>query len=95
MSDTVITTLTFTTLGSILFLLVGFVVGWLAKEHVYKTTPWHPDNLHPEMIDEHGNIIPDDILALRFENADNFSSDQPGTGEGWSNPSEWPEEEDD
>ena len=39
MSDTVITTLTFTTLGSILFLLVGFVVGWLAKEHVYKTTP--------------------------------------------------------
>ncbi len=95
MSDTVITTLTFTTLGSILFLLVGFVVGWLAKEHVYKTTPWHPDNLHPEMFDEHGNIIPDDILALRFENANDISSDQPGTGEGWSNPSEWPEEEDD
>ena len=75
MSDTVITTLTFTTLGSILFLLVGFVVGWLAKEHVYKTTPWHPDNLHPEMFDEHGNVVPDDILALRFENADDISSD--------------------
>ena len=75
MSDTVITTLTFTTLGSILFLLVGFVVGWLAKEHVYKTTPWHPDNLHPEMFDEHGNVVPDDILALRFENADDITSD--------------------
>ena len=94
MSDTVITTLTFTTLGSILFLLVGFVVGWLAKEHVYKTTPWHPDNLHPEMFDEHRNVVHDEILALRFENADDFSSDQPGTGESeeWDNSPEWDEE---
>lgn len=95
MSDTVIITLTFTTLGSILSLLVGFGAGWLTKEHVYKTTPWHPDNLHPEMFDEHGNIIPDDILALRFENANNFSSDQSGPGESeeWDNSSEWDEED--
>ena len=95
MSETVIVTLTMTALGSILSLLVGFGAGWLAKEHVYKTTPWHPDNLHPEFLDEHGNVVPDEILALRFENADTFNSDQSGSGEGWSHPSEWPEEEDD
>ena len=95
MSETVIVTLTMTALGSILSLLVGFGAGCLAKEHVYKTTPWHPDNLHPEFLDEHGNVVPDEILALRFENADTFNSDQSGSGEGWSHPSEWPEEEDD
>ena len=95
MNETVIVTLTMTALGSILSLLVGFGAGWLAKEHVYKTTPWHPDNLHPEFLDEHGNVVPDEILALRFENADTFNSDQSGSGEGWSHPSEWPEEEDD
>ena len=95
MSETVIVTLTMTALGSILSLLVGFGAGWLAKEHVYKTTPWHPDNLHPEFLDEHGNVVPDEILALRFENADTFNSDQSGNSEGWSDPSEWPQEEED
>ena len=95
MSETVIVTLTMTALGSILSLLVGFGAGWLAKEHVYKTTPWHPDTLHPEMFDEHGNVVPDEILALRFENADTFNSDQSGNSEGRSDPSEWPQEEED
>ena len=95
MNETLIVSLTMTALGSILSLLVGIGPGWLAKEHVYKTTPWHPDNLHPEFLDEHGNVVPDEILALRFENADTFNSDQSGSGEGWSHPSEWPEEEDD
>ena len=93
MSETMLVTLTFTALSSILFLLVGFAIGWLAQGHAIKSNPYHRDNLHPEMYDEHGNVIPDEILALRFENADNFPSDQPGTGEEWSDPSEWPEEE--
>ena len=75
MNETLIVALTFTALGSILSLLIGFGAGWLAKEHVYKTTPWHPATLHPEMFDEHGNVVPDEILALRFENADDISSD--------------------
>ena len=77
MNETVIVTLTFTTLGSILFLLVGFGVGWLAKEHVIKTNPYHPDtvNLHPEFLDEAGNVIPDQILAVRFENAEDYEDD--------------------
>ncbi len=41
------------------------MVGWLAKEHVYQTQPvW----THPEMFDENGNVLPDEILAVRFEN---------------------------
>ena len=74
MNETLIVTLTFTTLGSILFLLVGFGVGWLAKEHVIKTTPYHPDtvSLHPEFLDENGNVLPDQILAVRFENAEDI-----------------------
>ena len=24
--------------------------------------------MHPEMLDENGNILPDEILAIRFEN---------------------------
>ena len=74
MNETVIVTLTFTTLGSILFLLVGFGIGWLAKEHVIKTTPYHPDtvSLHPEFLDENGNVLPDQILAVRVENAEDI-----------------------
>jgi len=58
-------TLTIGTLVSIMFFFVGGVVGWLAKEHFYQTQPVYT---HPEMFDENGNIIPDEILAVRFEN---------------------------
>ena len=27
-----------------------------------------PYTVHPEMFDENGNLVPDEILALRFEN---------------------------
>lgn len=57
--------LTFGTLLSIMFFFVGGVVGWLAKEHQFQTQPVFT---HPEMFDENGNILPDEILAVRFEN---------------------------
>ena len=50
---------------SVLFLLVGGVIGWLTKDHIYNTQPIYT---HPEMFDENGNIVPDEILAVRFEN---------------------------
>ena len=58
-------TLTISTLISIMFFFVGGVVGWLAKEHFYNTVPAYT---HPEMFDENGNLLPDEILAVRFEN---------------------------
>ena len=59
-------TLTISTLVSIMFFFVGGVVGWLAKEHFYNTNVGYA---HPEMFDENGNILPDEILAVRFENS--------------------------
>ena len=58
-------TLTFSALFSIMMLIVGGVVGWMAKEHVLMSQPVYT---HPEMFDENGNILPDEILAVRFEN---------------------------
>lgn len=74
----VATILTISTLISIMFFFVGGVVGWLAKEHVIKTTPYHPDtvNLHPEFLDEDGNVIPDQVFAVRFENAEDYDYDE-------------------
>ena len=59
--------LTLFTLVCFLFLIVGGIVGWLTKQHMYNVSPIYA---HPEMFDENGNIIPDEILAVRFENYD-------------------------
>lgn len=52
---------------SFMFFLIGGIIGWLWKEHVVYTTPQQVFT-HPEMFDSNGNIIPDEILAVRFEN---------------------------
>ena len=93
MNETLIVTLTFATISSILSLLVGFGIGWLAQSHAIKSNPYHRDNLHPEMYDQHGNVVPDEILALRFEHGDNISSTWTGGEFGEGNSSEWIEEE--
>ena len=67
MSDMLIVTLTLTTIVSILALLVGGMIGWMARQHSYETTP-QVVYTHPEMFDENGQLVPDEILALRIEN---------------------------
>ena len=68
-------TLTFSALFSIMFLLLGTVFGWLAKDYVLqRDSKYIP--LHPEMFDENGQIIPDEVLAVRFEN-DMVDPDEP------------------
>jgi hypothetical protein len=67
--------LTFGTLLSIMFFFVGGVVGWLAKEHQFQTQPVFT---HPEMFDENGNILPDEILAVRFENDYDHDEEEDG-----------------
>ena len=59
-------TLTIGTLVSIMMFFVGGVVGWLAKDHVYQTQPVYT---HQEMFDVNWNVLPDEILAVRFENS--------------------------
>ena len=67
MMETTIVTLTLTPIVSLLALLVGGMIGWLARQHSYETTP-QIVYTHPEMFDENGQLVPDDILAVRFEN---------------------------
>ena len=69
MSETLVVTLTLMTLVSILAIMVGGMIGWMARQHSYETTP-QIAYTHPEMYDEHGNLIPDEILAVRFEQHD-------------------------
>ena len=60
-------TLTFSVIISVVFLLIGGVIGYLLKEYVYqRNSTFIPT--HPEMFDENGQIIPDEIFAVRFEN---------------------------
>ena len=63
--------LTFGTLVAVLFLFVGGIIGWLYKQHQQKTDI---SEMHPEMYDLKGNLIPDEIIAYRFENV-NFDSE--------------------
>ena len=75
MSETLIVTLTLTTLVSFLAFLVGGVIGWVARQHSYDTTP-ETVYTHPEMFDENGNLSADEILAVRLENYDNTEDDE-------------------
>ena len=62
------------TLVSILALMVGGMIGWMARQHSYETTPQMVYS-HPEMFDANGNVLPDEILAVRFENTHDTSED--------------------
>ena len=70
MSETLVLSLTMTILGSTISLLVGGVIGLIIREGTYENTP-QTVYAHPEMFDENGNLMPDEIVAVRFEKNDN------------------------
>ena len=57
-----------------MFFFIGGVIGWTVKQYLFEK------NLvaytHPEMFDENGNVIPDEILAVRFENDYDYYDDE-------------------
>lgn len=57
-------TLTLSSIISILFLIVGGVVGYLLKEYVYERNSTYIPT-HPEMFDENGNMLMDDLIYIR------------------------------
>ena len=57
---------------TILFLIVGVIGGWVAREYFMN---YHDVKVHPEMFDGNGNLLPDEIVAFRFENYDNNEED--------------------
>ena len=54
------------------FLIVGVIGGWVARDYMmnYQELP----KVHPEMFDQNGNLVPDEIVAFRFEN--NYDNDE-------------------
>ena len=72
--ETTIVTLTLTTIVAFLAVLVGGMIGWMARQHSYETTP-QIVYTHPEMFDENGQLVPDEIVAVRFENYDTDTED--------------------
>jgi hypothetical protein len=56
------------------FLMIGGIIGWLAQQNNLFVQSQQIAYTHPEMYDENGNIIPDEIVAVRFEN-DNESQE--------------------
>ena len=69
------------TLVSILAIMVGGMIGWMARQHSYETTP-QVVYTHPEMFDANGQLVPDEILALRIEN--NYDKEIDGDDDGES-----------
>ena len=58
--------LVFGSFMTILFLILGTMIGWTAREYMmnYREVP----RPHPEMFDNQGNLIPDEVIAFNFEN---------------------------
>ena len=54
----------FSVMFTLLFFMVGSIIGWLTYRHVLESRPPY---LHPEFFDENGQIIPDEVVAVRFE----------------------------
>lgn len=59
-------------------LIVGCMLGWVLREYMMYHHDRHgpSENLHPEMYDENGNILPDSLIAFRFENSDEDYEDE-------------------
>ena len=57
---------------SIMFFIVGILIGWVARDYMmnYREIP----RPHPEMFDINGNLVPDEIVAFRFES--NYDNDE-------------------
>ena len=53
---------------SFLLFVIGLLFGWIARDYMlnYREIP----RQHPEMFDINGNLVPDEIVAFRFENYD-------------------------
>ena len=65
--------LVFSVLFSIFALILGGLVGWTVKQHLEQREPY---TYHPEMFDDNGQVIPDEIIAFRFENPDSFGEEE-------------------
>lgn len=59
---------------TLLLFIVGGIVGWIASFYLNHPTQTEPF-IHPEFLDEQGNIVPDEIIALRITPKLNIDED--------------------
>jgi len=54
--------------------VIGALVGWVGRDYMmnYREIP----RPHPEMFDTNGNLLPDEIVAFRFESYDNPNEEE-------------------
>ena len=74
--------LTFTTLFCVMFLMIGLIGGWIFKQYQVERI-YGIRNIHPEFFDNNGNIIPDEVLAVRFEEGFFDNDDDEDCEEDW------------
>lgn len=61
----------FSTMLTGLFFIVGITVGWTANDFFYNMMA-KDDVLHPEMYDEEGLVINEELLSVRFVDDDYY-----------------------
>ena len=66
--------LTFTTLFCVMFLFIGMIGGWIIKQYQFERI-YGIRNIHPEFFDANGNIVADEVLAVRFD-SDYFDDEE-------------------
>tara|TARA_R110000868_G_scaffold6275_8_gene35775 strand:- start:547 stop:741 length:195 start_codon:yes stop_codon:yes gene_type:complete len=49
-----------------MFLFIGLIGGWIVKQYQVERI-YGIRNIHPEFLDNNGNVIADEVLAVRFE----------------------------
>ena len=50
-------------------------MGYIFREYSYEQASRYIPT-HPEMFDENGNIIPDEVLAVRFDNPEALDEEE-------------------
>ena len=63
----------FSGIGIIGSFIIGVMIGWFGNDIIYAFLNKNRiQPMHPEMFDENGQLIPDEIVAVRFENTEDF-----------------------
>jgi hypothetical protein len=66
-------TLVFSVLFVVFGLILGTLVGWTINQYVSQKRSY---TYHPEMFDENGDVLADELIAFRFENSDYMEEDE-------------------
>jgi hypothetical protein len=67
----------FSSVGMVMFLAIGGIVGWIYKETVDASIyAKSGGTVHPEFFDEDGQYINEELLAVRFVDEDDLLDEE-------------------